>query len=182
MAAAEGGEAPDGVSQSAIDNARSMIAELFALMEIKRVVVVDDEWANAIDVEIVLAQISAIKAGDKSASLSQVKHFDGLKIEETSELWASALRERWAQLSNAARAEVWEQLQIDQQEANPSWTAFEQLVGSTDLRILSLEDWSKQNKELIDTARREPTLFLFDQNMEHSSGGAQDTGMRIIAT
>ena len=180
-----GKEIPQGEPdlQAAIKGAKAMIGELFALMEIKRVVVVDDEWASTLDVEGVLAQIAAIKAAEKQQLLQEVRHLENLKLEEDPQIWDSELRARWERLGKEAKAEVWKQLRIDPEDTSkPSRTALEQLLGSYDLRILSLEDWNAWRTDLLAETQNEATLFLFDQNMEHSPGGAKDTGMRIIAT
>ena len=162
--------------------AKEMLDELFALMKIRRVVVVDDEWASTPDVELVFAGIASFKAANKEQSLRDVKHLQGLKLAEDQAAWDSDLRARWDTLSKGEKAEVCKQLGIDVEDASkPSATALTQLLAGHELHILSLADWNLQRKDLLEQARAEPTLFLFDQDMEKSPGGTKDEGMRIIA-
>jgi len=147
-----GEEVPGGSigPEAAIESAKSMIGALFGLMLIRHVVVVDDEWASSLDVEVVFARLATIVAEGKQELLREVKQFDGLKLDQPREIWDSQLRGIWEHLSNEEKAEVWKQLQIDPGEiSKPSWTTLEELLGSHDLAILSLQDWRLRSKDLL---------------------------------
>ena len=105
---------------------------------------------KSLDVEVVFARLATIVAEGKQELLREVKQFDGLKLDQPREIWDSQLRGIWEHLSNEEKAEVWKQLQIDPGEiSKPSWTTLEELLGSHDLAILSLQDWRLRSKDLL---------------------------------
>ncbi|HJW32504.1 MAG TPA: hypothetical protein VJ505_03970 [Holophagaceae bacterium] len=162
-----------------LDATKGKIQELLKIAQIKRVIVVDDEWGGALGLEPILGELSVREAREESFSFVAIPELAGINFEVPNEVWEPLFRTAWESMAAARRAEVFQHLGITQEESGAGHILRELFTG-TPIHFLSQQEWVDREKDLITTASTQRTLFLFDQDMTKDEGSA-DQGIRTIA-
>lgn len=168
--------------QTSIEKAREPITQLLDVLEILRVVCVDDIYTDEPSIDDVLA------------ALPQVD--DIFILERFPELDSKILKE--ADILNASFRKIWEKLTIEERKqrgaiilslarvkdgksTNDSFNAgiLHQLIPSKLLETLSPSQWKSQKESIISRSKKERTLLLIDQDLSRG-GGSTTEGMVII--
>lgn len=169
--------------QGAVDDAQKMLGDLFDVMGIKRIVIVDDKLSDPAPLETVIGEIESRHArGDETFTVGTAE-LKAIDFATPSDVWKRQLRELWAGLSSDVKAKIGDSLSVGG-EGDPDLRArglLGRLLGKWHPIILSLASWNAERSNLMMNAVGEATLFLFDQDMT-DNGGAVDEGMRTIST
>ncbi|MDZ4821422.1 MAG: hypothetical protein SGJ20_20865 [Planctomycetota bacterium] len=175
MTASEGGEA----TAADIEDAKQMIQGVFGVMEIKQVIIVDDQLSNAPDVSIIVGAIQAFQMPNKS--LPSIADFAAIDFTQPERVWRPQLESAWESMAIQKRQEAATALGAGSDNAvNEERSVLEQILDGYKPRFLSLGEWNAEKDLLIETAREEAVLFVFDQDMTQNQG-ASDEGMKSIA-
>jgi len=179
--------AADPVAQ--LQSAREAARSLFSVMNIKRVIVVDDVLSTPFMAADVIGQCVAYLNAGKVAVLQAVSELAGIDFEIADrEVLTTNLRALIEPMEEAVRRSVAVQLadaKDDKNDAeNASRTQLENILQDFEVRCLSLAQWNAEKAGLLGDATAAATLFLFDQDMSQAEGtevGSAVEGIRIIA-
>ena len=171
-------EAIQSESAPNLDGTKKKIQELIRISQIKRVVVVDDEWGGSPDIEPVLGILSMMAAQDEEISFAGLSELAGIEFEAPQDVWEGPFREKWAALLFEQKVAIFQQLGLTLEE-NGAGHILRELFDGTSVQFLSLQEWEDRRTALINSASKERTLFLFDQDMS-KGGGPADQGIRTI--
>lgn len=171
-------EAIQSESAPNLDGTKKKIQELIRISQIKRVVVVDDEWGGSPDIEPVLGILSMMAAQDEEISFAGLSELAGIEFEAPQDVWEWPFREKWAALLFEQKVAIFQQLGLTLEE-NGAGHILRELFDGTSVQFLSLQEWEDRRTALINSASKERTLFLFDQDMS-KGGGPADQGIRTI--
>jgi hypothetical protein len=160
------------------ENARSIIGQLFTLLEIKRIVFVDDQYNSKPTAE----DIIGLCTEKGLAVCQQIPTFNRISTITTDEIWQTEIRRNWLKLSPDEQLEIYSQLiqQVEDNEDKKSVCLFtEFLNGLVDIIVLSLDDWKVKKSSIINDADTMNTLFLFDQDLS-KNGGRENEGYNLV--
>jgi hypothetical protein len=168
-----------------LQSARKAACSLFDVMNLKRVVVVDDVLSTPFMPADVIGQCVAYLNGGKTVALKAVPELAGIDFEiPDREVLTANLRAAIEPMDETARRSIAVQLadaKDDKDDAeNASRTQLEGILQDFDVRCLSLAQWNAEKGNLLSDPSVAETLFLFDQDMSQAEGTDVE-GMRIIA-
>jgi hypothetical protein len=169
--------------EQATVEAERMLSDLFSVMGIKRVIIVDDELSEPPDLDNIIGEIEARQSRREDVLVGGIVELNNIDFDSPGEIWKPALRLAWATLPAEVRTSI-DNLLTSSAGGQADVHArglLGRLLRDWQPQILSLAAWNAQRANLIATAVDEPTLLLFDQDMT-GNGGAVDEGMKTIAT
>ncbi len=165
-----------------VNSAHNAIDQLFGCMGIMRVVCVDDEYARSINVEDVIGYCAGMKTDDLSG-ISLISDFLALK-DQNEDVFTSRLRDNWKEFDEDQRKDVYRKIWIRSgSEGEPDiGTALQlrEILSNHDFKELSLAEWKDKKENILNEAKNNNTLILFDQDMTQEKG-TDDEGVKQIA-
>ena len=177
-----------------LERVRSDAATLLESVEVSRVVVVDDEYADG--VERLLGICS--DAGSAAAGLP---HLAGIEFGAPHEVWSARVRAAWEGLDRPARRELLESarrlerelsgpiadgesLAAEQDGDDLAAESLKQILGSLGGRCqfvtLSLGDWEDRGAAMLSDDKAQRTLFFFDRGYGDERAGTDERGFELI--
>ena len=168
-------------TESEVSAAKAMLRDLFTVMGIAKIVVVDDQFSKVPELSDLLGAIRA-KVAVAKESLAGISSLAGIDFDQPNEIWQKLLEPRWEALDREERVKVAEEIAgwPDSESDEHGRGVLGRLLDEYELLFLSLSEWRQQRNWLVATAATQPTLFLFDQDMTGNQGAA-DEGMKTIA-
>jgi hypothetical protein len=171
------------MSEENLNKVAKEIADLLNVLKIERVVHVDDQNIDGINLEDILAAATESNLETIQAALVPLD----LNLPDEIEVWGRKLRDVWEIFSEAekqavgtlvlATAREFEGGELVDDKADSAILA--QIIPSGMLVSLSPNQWPDRKVQLLREANSKPTLFLFDQNL---GLGKEKGGMDIIAS
>jgi hypothetical protein len=164
------------------DAAKAMLRDLFGIMGIQNVVVVDDQLSTPLDVERIIGAIRARAALTEGSIDLKIPELAGIDVSAPVDVWRGQVEAAWTRVAIERKDAIGRELGIKEEEkSNESARhVIERILGDVPADFLSLTEWQQKKAALIAAAKQGTTLFLFDLDMRENSG-RQDEGMRIIA-
>lgn len=165
--------------------------ELLNTVEVSRIVVVDDEYA--VNVEELLGICSVLEP----AKSSQLTYLQDIQFDTPDVVWRSNVKDVWAKLNSEERrhllvearrldldsTEEEPDIEIRQKPAGDDFKAADSLEmildGLTGLEFvpISLRDWNEQESGLLQDAKAENTLVLFDRDFSREYPASENEGL-----
>lgn len=161
--------------------ARKILGEVFSVVGIAKVVVVDDELPDPYAIEEFVGTANSLIAKDATAKVTDQPLLKGVPFDKGVEVWRPKLEEAWPKFSADQKKELWRALGISCQidEARGSLAA---LLDGYLPKFLNLKEWRDQIETLLSESKASTTLFLFDLDMSKGKwAGTEDEGIRIIS-
>lgn len=156
--------------------ARNNVAHLFQLIEIERVICVDDYYEfsqeDVVQLCIELSQLPEL------AVLLQVQATQGIPFDELPDDWAGQLRSKLNDLSDNELFDLYDELcnlHPKKWESSPNKVAT--LLQEQNFERLSPREWDENQERLLNESETRTTLFLFDQ---HLGTGQDEAGIQRI--
>ena len=167
--------------ESDVSEAKEMLRDLFTVMDIAKIVVVDDQFSKVPEFADLLGAIRA-KVAEAKEPLAGVSWLAGINFDQPIEIWQKTLEPIWEALNREERASLAEEIagEPNSDSDEHGRGVLGRLLDEYELLFLSLMEWRQQRDGLVATAATQPTLFLFDQDMTGNQGAA-DEGMKTIA-
>ncbi len=165
-------ETPDSVAAT-----QGIIEELFGLLGIRKVVCVDDQYAETTAVDEIIGLCSELDAGE----LAKIDELRDVPFDADDEVQAAVISRIWEGLELPTRRRVYSSLSSKANiEKDPKHASrLNKLLEHHDFRELSLEEWNAHRTHLLSEAERPGTLFLFDRDFS-MEGGSQTQGMTLV--
>ena len=171
--------------QVTLSDSREHLKELFGIIGIKRVVIVDDVFtASSLASDMVAKCVSLVREG-KGDQLTRLDCLSNIQFERDEDQWRPLLDTTLADLGEEARNRLARELSsinegADEQEEESYGVLRELLDENGSLKMLSLDEWKRKCGPFLKEKAREKTLFLFDRDMTQGDG-RDNEGMMIIA-
>ncbi|MDA1049662.1 MAG: hypothetical protein O3C40_04160 [Planctomycetota bacterium] len=168
------------------DEARRAVNDLFEIMGIRRVIVVDDSYSASPAVDNVLALCLTVAKSEHAASLKKIDCFKGADLIVDDD---DVLRKRLKDcLKDATEVEL-KSISVSLTDfrdgrddgENATRLVLEDILGEHDYQSLSLQQWQSNKDDLLSEDSAKETLFLFDQDMSLGDG-RENEGIQIIAS
>lgn len=157
------------------------VQAILAQLDINRVVVVDDYYADYPDVSVLLGVVRTLtyqKVAKHPDFEPYIKDDEDISNELLTQAWEGwSPEEREDSLKKLSRMLKFGEVELD--EAVGFGPMFDDLFAEFDFVRLSLAGWKAQKTQLIEDAKEKPTLILFDQDFSNEGGGPED-GIMII--
>ena len=168
-----------------IDQARTAVQRILAVLQVARVVCVDDTYDDKPPLEVVLVDACSLDREKLKEVLPEI----GSTIPGDEDVLKGQIRRLWGELDapkriERARAILTAAPQCDNDaDINDLCHALilAELIEEDKLITLSLEQWNDRREELLKEDAKLPTLFLFDQDLS-KEGGDPEGGIKIIAS
>lgn len=173
----EAAEAADTDEQDLIPDAASLneaqaeARDLLHIVEVTRVICVDDEFAGTVD------DLKAVC--EDLQSDATVSRLDDVTFDVPPEIWRQAVDARWVALTDTERAvaladarEKAGHLETDQLNAGALWSV---LPAEVEFIALTPDEWVAGQENYVAEATVTPTLVLFDKDL----GGGHD-GLALV--
>ncbi len=162
----------------------SVIEQLFAAAGVKRVVSIDDQYANKCPVEEALAlagQASVIAVGQVFSQYPEVQAQEDIDIrnQRIRTVWNNADTHERRRLMYSLRQRSHPEAQVPTEAIDEKMvTVLPELFGKYELCELSLGEWLVQKDELLHHG--EPvSIILIDENFEKEGRGTQE-GLAVV--
>jgi len=171
-------------TESPLADAREAVSNLFDMIGITRVVVVDDKYSASSGVEDILGVFISLINDGKASIVQQIECLSDMDVEEDDQdVLRKFITSRLESSDEPTRKSVAVQLADfadgkDDHE-NATRTGLEELLEAYEVLQLSLADWLEQRESLLTVESAAKTLFLFDQDMS-AGDGRENQGMEII--
>ncbi len=178
-----------------LERVRSDAATLLESVDVSRVVVVDDEYADGME------RLIGICSEAKSAEAAMLPHLAGIEFGAPYEVWSARVRSVWEGLDRSAQRELLaaacrlepalsgsfadgESLEAEQVKDNLAAESLEQVLGSLgercNLVTLSLGEWEDQGAAMLADEMAQKTLFFFDRGYGDERAGTDEKGFELI--
>ena len=178
-----------------LERIRSDAATLLDSVDVSRVVVVDDEYADGVE------RLIGICSEVESAEAAELPHLAGIQFAAPYEVWTARVRSAWEGLDKPAQRELlaaarrlesgssgpfadgesWEAEQVGDDLAAAS---LKQVLGSLGRRCefvtLSLGDWEDRRAAMLADEKAQRTLFFFDRGYGDERAGMDEKGFELI--
>ena len=178
-----------------LERVRSDAATLLDSVDVSRVVVVDDEYADGVE------RLIGICSEVESAEAAELPHLAGIQFAAPYEVWTARVRSAWEGLDKPAQRELlaaarraesgssgpfadgesWEAEQVGDDLAAAS---LKQVLGSLGGRCefvtLSLGDWEDRGRAMLADQKARRTLFFFDRHYGRERAGTDEKGFELI--
>jgi hypothetical protein len=174
----------DSVEQVPDDlvRAKEMLRQVFGVMSIREVVIVDDEYSTTTELSDVIGAIAALINRRQIGKLQNNARLSGFRFSADS-IWRAQVSDMWEQLNEQERRSLGESLDVFSEDvgAVESRSVLGRLLSDFELRFLTLQQWELAKDDLLLRVQSDPILFLFDLDMRKNQG-AEDQGMKLIAS
>ncbi|MDR2560729.1 MAG: hypothetical protein LBC63_03025 [Holophagales bacterium] len=163
--------------------AQTIVEKLLDLLEVKRVVSVDDINDKSISLADVIAAANSMEDSILLHTFPEI----GESISCDQKIRAEQIRRKWTQLDTTSQMELGKALVIaahmhdGDNEANDmaNMSIMSDIIPKDKLTCLSLKQWKTQREQLLKDSMNQHTLFLFDQDFSKEGGGREE-GITII--
>lgn len=181
-----------------LDQARSSAKALLETVDISRIVVVDDEYADHVEELIGLCSVIGSAVGD-------LPHLDWIDFSAPEGVWTDEVRTAWRKMDRPARRETtlaarrleasMGSSSADLEAAEPEQTGDVEAVDKQAANVLaqlltalqncefltlSLVEWRDRRNDLLAEDKAATTLVLFDQDFGREEDGTKEEGIRLI--
>ena len=164
--------------------AKTAVERILTVLDVNRVVSVDDANDESISVENVIAAAHGL---DTTLLLTVYPEL-GDSIPDDRDILASKIREVWKQLDPMLQAERGQAVIVAARRLDGNETddvadvsILSQLIPRDKLVSFSPAQWEAQKDRLLQESENERTLFMFDQDLS-GTGGDSEGGIKIIAS
>lgn len=156
-----------------LQRTKETLKTLFRLMEIRRVICVDDDYREleTPQVEDIIGLCSEV---DQKV-VQDIPEFNTIPFDQDEELWKLTLKNLWGNISKERKNEI--RKLLESQVNNSIYTdelalnSLEQIMkGIADFQRLSFKAWIDEKNRFIKEAQRDNTLFLIDQDLSKEEG------------
>lgn len=172
-------------AEDALTTARDFVAQLFSIMGIDRVVVVDDAYSASPQVADILGACIAFANAGKLDLVRTIPQFKDLELPaDDVDICRRHIEAVVNEMDEDERKSIAVQLvdagdqRWDQEDLTR--TALNDLLSAYDVKQFSLQEWQSARDTLLSPESAQRTLFLFDQDMT-ANGGSDSEGIAIIA-
>jgi hypothetical protein len=165
------------VSPTDLDNATSAIRNLFDTLDIRRVISVDDLYAQELTPEDLIGLVTSHP--EAAQAIPEIKDLD---LTVDADIWNERLRVIWKSITSERQMAILQQVRAaggDQELDRVAGGALAQLFSGYEFRPLTLTQWQAQKTELLDVATMPNTVVLFDQSFT-KEGGSETAGLGLI--
>lgn len=157
--------------------AAKLIAHLFEVMGIKRVVSVDDDYEGNLP-QLLTLVARLVDAG--SSTFAEI-----IDLEVPDEIWEVSLTDFWEQSTTSEQrgllASAKKQAGVEDQQEQPDVSFLRPLLPPDDVVefvAYTPDEWQESRRAVIEEAKNLPTLVLLDRQM----GNSNDAGIRLAET
>ena len=178
-----------------LERVRSDAATLLKSVDVSRVVVVDDEYANGVE------QLLGICSEATSAEAGELPHLVGIDFGAPYEVWAARVRSAWEGLDRPAQRELLaaarrlesgsggpvvdaESLAAERVGDDLAAESLKRVLGSLgrvcEFVTLSLGDWEERCEAMLADEQAQRTLFFFDRGYGDERAGTDEKGLELI--
>jgi len=166
------------VTLTELDTATAAINHLFDALGIKRVISVDDLYADEHTPDDLIGILTATPAA--AAGITELQDLD---LTVDADVWPDRLRALWNNLSGDRQITMLQQVRTaagdDQELDRMVGGILAQLFTRYEFRPLTLAQWQAQKPGLLDAATMPSTVVLFDQSFT-KEGGTETAGLGLI--
>ncbi|MGW8178799.1 MAG: hypothetical protein ACWGQW_08555, partial [bacterium] len=167
-----------------LSEAKSHVGSLFDIMQIRRVVIVDDAFAASPAVPDLVGKCLSLAREGKVDELRAIEEFRDVPFQEDEEVWRAMLERALDGFGEEDRKRVAVALvagdEADGGDEEESYNILSELFSEYEVFTLSLQAWEDGQPELLKEDVCGETLFLFDRDMQQG-GGHANQGIEIIA-
>ena len=177
-----------------LDKVRSSAATLLDSVEVTRIVVVDDEYADRVED---LIGVCATIGGAQAASLP---HLETIAFTAPPDVWAAQVRLKWGELNSADRRETVSAARrlpsvggdasadgapvaAEQSGDDMAAASLERILGRQgrlEFVPLSLGEWEERREEILADEKAPTTLLFFDRGYGEEREGTDDEGFALV--
>ena len=177
------------------ERVRSDAATLLQSVDVSRVVIVDDEYANGVE------QLLGICSEATSAEAAGLPHLSDIDFGAPYEVWTARVRAAWEGLERPAQRELLatarrlkpgadgpvadaESLAAERVGDDLAAESLKQVLGSLgrvcEFVTLSLGDWEEGCEAILADEQAQKTLFFFDRGYGDERAGTDEKGFELI--
>jgi hypothetical protein len=167
-----------------LEQVRSCIEKILNTLRLTRVVCVDDTYVDEIPVEVVMVAACSLEKAALKKALPELEE----PIPEDDDVLKEQIRRLWNKLEEPVRMDHAKSiLTAEGLRDNAATDDFRdasilrELIPKGMLTELSPEQWEEHGNQLLKANAKQPTLFLFDQDLS-KGGGAEEGGIMIISS
>jgi len=167
-----------------LEEARTAVESILNVLDVARVVYVDDANDESVSVEDVIAAAQGLGENLLLNTLPEL----GDSIPDDQDVLTKKIREAWEQLDPLVQTERGQAVVVAARRLDGNDTddvadvsILSQLIPGEKLVSLSPAQWETQKDQLLQDSRDQRTLFLFDRDFS-DAGGDSEGGIKIIAS
>jgi hypothetical protein len=172
-------------NQHMIEQAKVAVGNILTVLNVARVVCVDDTYKDELPVEEVIAAAALLSPTELHGILPEL----GETVPEDPEIISQRLRVIWNELGKEYREERGEKILVAARLKEPPQetddigdaSVLHELIPEGRIIRLSPKQWSERREQLMAENAIQRTLFLFDQDLS-DAGGDKRGGIKIIAS
>jgi hypothetical protein len=165
--------------KSDMDAATAAVRRVCELLGIRKVIIVDDEYAVVPTLERALAACKAkINANDIPA-LTRIHGLQGVLFDDD-DLWEPQFRDVWERLGSEEQYRILSESTSGEYRAAARLGKLSEILTPFQPQYLSLQQWKEQEASLLPAVTGCPTLFLFDLDMSKDNGHTEE-GIQLIS-
>ena len=167
-----------------IKQAQNAVKEILEILQVSRVVCVDDLYDDEPPIEEVLVAACSLDAGTLRELLPEL----GASIPDDQDVLKEQIRRLWGGLEQTIRSDRAKKIlaatgnqndvEVEDREAASILSG---LIPDQMLITLSPKQWKDRYDQFLEEDAKHRTLFLFDQDLS-KKGGDVDGGIKIIAS
>lgn len=164
--------------------AQAAVNSILRILEVARIVYVDDVNNGAVPLEYVIAAAVSL---DKTTLLAEFPEI-GEAIPDDQDVLTNKIRKVWRQLRPDKQEERGKAVVVaarrqdgDDTDDVANVSILRELIPEETLVSLSPRQWEEQKDQLLQNSEEQRTLFLFDQDLS-PAGGDSEGGIKIIAS
>ena len=178
-----------------LDRVRSDAATLLKIVDVSRVVVIDDEYADGVE------ELLGICSEATSAQAGELPYLVGIDFDAPYNVWAARVRSAWEELERPARWELLaaarllasgsgdpaadaEPLAPERRDDELAAETLQRVLGSLgrdyEFVTLSLGDWEERREAILADEQAQRTLFFFDRGYGNERAGTDEKGFELI--
>lgn len=178
-----------------LDRIRSDAATLLKSVDVARVVVVDDEYANGVE------ELLGICTEATSAQARELPHLVGIDFSAPYDVWSARVRSVWEDLARPPQRELLaaarrlqsgldepvgdaEPLAAERLGDDLAAESLKQILGSLgrdcEFVTLSLVEWEESCEAILADEQAQRTLFFFDRGYGDERAGTDEKGFELI--
>jgi hypothetical protein len=174
--------------------ARQLAERLLEVMDVSRIIVVDDVYSENSDVETLIGLCTVLDPADAST----LPHLEDVDFRADREVWVGTVRKLWMILGDDAKRSILKQAhaleRLPSQETSEladdlavqdssAAASFEMVLSdleNCEFIPLSLTEWNLRAEEFLADERATHTLLLFDRDFRRELENSQDEGLKLI--
>ena len=167
------------MSDEGIEQAQTVLAELFACVGVKRVIEVDDRFAASLE------KATAALLGEGADRRGELLGADPDLVSDEA-VARQLLAERWDELEDEpSRLALAERItgppEGEDAEDQRALSTLGELLSGIGTERLSLDGWQQRRDAVVEEVEAQPTLVLFDRDFSREAGGGEHTGEGLVS-